>query len=138
MKQSTNSVLKLSGKPINNCAKEKSHLTKEEMSLRRECIKILRNSNYPTLTLPSGITRKGFIRGLSRLNRWVIYGTVSYGDGLDGDEKTRYYSGMYKGVPIFDNNRIRVYKTQGWAARAFKRITDTGLFLENQLRLVNV
>lgn len=137
MKRSVNSVLKLSGKPI-NAVKEKTHLTYDEMSLRAEILRILRNSQYPTLSLLSGITRKGFIRGLFRLKRWVIYGRVSYGDGLDGDEKISYYSGMYKGVPVFDNNRIRVYKTRGWASHALKRILDTGLFLEHQLRLVNV
>lgn len=137
MKRSISSILKLSGKPI-NAAKEKKHLTYDEMGLRHELLRILRNSHYPTL-LPSGVPRKGFIRTTSRLHRWVIAGRVPWGYKGDYDpDRPSYYSRMCKGVPIFNNNRIRVYKTRNGAERAIKKIVGSGLLSEWQLRLVHI
>ena len=135
MKRSISPILKLSGKPI-NVAKEKKHLTYDEMGLRHELLRILRNSNYPTL-LPSSIPRKGFIRAASKLHRWVIAGRVPRGYKGDYDpDRLSYYSRMFKGVPIFNNNRIRVYKTRSGAERAKQRLIDTGMFLAHNISLI--
>ena len=136
MKQSIKSLLKLSGKPI-NAVKEKTHLTHDELVVRNEILRVIRNSHHLTL-LPSGVPREGFIRAMNKLNRWVISSSVAVahtGD-YDPDNRPNYYSGMRKGVPVFNNNRIRVYKTRAGAERAIKRIVQTGLLLENQLSIV--
>ena len=138
MKQSIKSLLKLSGKPI-NAVKEKTHLTHDELVVRNEILRVIRNSHHLTL-LPSGVRvpREGFIRAMNKLQRWVIVSSVAVartGD-YDTDNRPNYYSGMRKGVPVFNNNRIRVYKTRAGAERAIKRIVQTGLLLENQLSIV--
>ena len=126
----------MSGKPI-NAVKEKTHLTHDELVVRNEILRVIRNSHHLTL-LPSGVPREGFIRAMNKLNRWVISSSVAVahtGD-YDPDNRPNYYSGMRKGVPVFNNNRIRVYKTRAGAERAIKRIVQTGLLLENQLSIV--
>ena len=138
MKQSIKSLLKLSGKPINPI-KEKNHLTHDELVMRNEILKLISNSHHPTL-LPSvgRVSREGFIRVMNKLQRWVIASSVAVartGD-YDPDNRPNYYSGMRKGVPVFNNNRIRIYKTRSGAERAIKRIVQTGLLLENQLSIV--
>ena len=136
MKQSIKSLLKLSGKPI-NAVKEKKNLTYDELVLRNEVLRVIRNSHHPTL-LPSGVPREGFIRAMNKLNRWVIASSVAVTrtSDYDPDNRPNYYSGMRKGVPVFNNNRIRIYKTRSGAERAIKRIVQTGLLLENQLSIV--
>ena len=139
MKRSIGSILKLSGKPI-SAVKEKKHLTYEEMITRIETLRLLRNSHYSTL-LPNEVSRKGFIRSMSKLHRWAIASRVALVNTRDHDcdsDNPSYYSCMCKGVPIFNNNRIRIYMTHDGAERAIKRITDTGLLLEHQLRLVHI
>lgn len=138
MKQSIKSLLKLSGKPINPI-KEKTHLTHDELVVRNEVLRIISNSHHPPL-LPSvgRVSREGFIRVMNKLQRWVIVSSVAVartGD-YDPDNRHNYYSGMRNGVPVFNNNRIRVYKTRAGAERAIKRIVQTGLLLENQLSIV--
>lgn len=136
MKQSIKSLLKLSGKPINS-VKEKTHLTHDELVVRNEVLRVISNSHHLTL-LPGVASRKGFIRAMRKLQRWVIASSVAVartGD-YDPDSRPNYYSGMRKGVPVFNNNRIRVYKTRAGAERAIKRIVQTGLLLENQLSIV--
>ena len=137
MKQSIKSLLKLSGKPI-NAVKEKKNLTYDELVLRNEVLRVIRNSHHPTL-LPSGVPREGFIRAMNKLNRWVIASSVAVTRtrDYDPDNSPNYYSGMRKGVPVFNNNRIRVYKTRAGAERATKSIAQTGLLLENQLSIVS-
>ena len=139
MKRSISSILKLSGKPI-NAVKEKTHLTYDEMITRIETLRLLRNSHYSTL-LPHEVSRKGFIRSMSNLHRWAIASRVALVYTCDHDcdsDKPSYYSGMRKGVPIFNRNRIRIYTTHDGAERAIKRIVRTGLLLEPQLRLVHI
>ena len=136
MKQSIKSLLKLSGKPI-NAVKEKTHLTHDELVVRNEVLRVISNSHHLTL-LPGVAPRKGFIRAMRKLQRWVIASSVAVartGD-YDPDNRPNYYSGMRKGVPVFNNNRIRVYNTRAGAERAIKRIVQTGLLLENQLSIV--
>lgn len=148
MKRSVSSILKLSGKPI-NAVKEKKHLTYDEMITRIETLRLLRNSSYSSLP-PIGVSRssgifllckKGFIRSMPKLHRWAIASRVALVNTRDHDcdsDKPSYYSGMRKGVPIFNNNRIRIYMTHDGAERAIKRIVNTGLLLEHQLRLVHI
>ena len=136
MKRSINPVPKLSGKPI-NAAKEKKHLTYDELVMTSSALSILRNSHPPAPFLPSGISRKGFIWVARNCRRWVIAGKVTCGNKGDYDsDKLSYYSGMCKGFPVFDNNRIRVYKTRGGAERAIKKIVSSGLLSKWQLSLV--
>ena len=136
MKQSIKSLLKLSGKPI-NAVKEKTHLTHDELVVRNEVLRVISNSHHLTL-VPGVAFRKGFIRAMRKLQRWVIASSVAVartGD-YDPDNRPNYYSGMRKGVPVFKNNRIRIYNTRAGAERAIKRIVQTGLLLENQLSIV--
>ena len=141
MKRSISPLLKLSGKPINAVVKEKKHLTYDEMRWRNGMLRILRNSQYAAL-LPHEVSRKGYIRAMSRLHRWAIASRVAplvhtCDHDCDSD-KPSFYSEIRKGVPIFNNNRIRVYKTHDGAERAIKRIVSTGLLLEHQLSLVHI
>lgn len=129
MKQYINSLLKLSGKPI-NAVKEKTHLTYDEMSLIQELIKILSNSHHPVL-LPSGVSREEFIRTMIKLGRWVVTRDCE-------SDKLIYYSGMRKGTPVLDNNRIRIYKTRSGAEQAIKRIVDSGQLSKQKLGLAHI
>ncbi len=131
------SILKLSGKPI-NAFKEKKHLTYDEMKLSQELLRILRNSHHLSL-LPTGVPRKGFIRAMLRMRRWVIVGRFALGNRGDYDpDKLSFYSGMRKGAPLFDNNRIRVYKTRAGAERAIKSMVDSGLLFGQKLSLAHI
>lgn len=129
MKRSINNVPKLSGKPIND-AKEKKYLTYSEVIATHSALSILRNTHPST---------KGFIRDMSKLRRYAIASRIAWGYKGDYDpDKVSYYSRMRKGFPVFDNNRIRVYKTRSGATRAIKKIVGTGLLSEQKLILVYI
>lgn len=138
MKRSIRPIQKLSGKPI-NAGKEKKRLTYDELSMTHRALSILRNAHPPAPFLPSGVSRKGFIWVTRNCHRWVIAGKVSWGYKGDYDpDKLSYYSRMNKGFPVFDNNRIRVYKTSSGATQAIKKIVGSGLLSEQQLSLVHI
>ena len=138
MKRAISPIPKLSGKPI-NVDKEKERLTYDELSMTHRALSMLRSAHPPSQFLPSGISRKGFIWVKRNCHRWAIAGKVPWGYKGDYDpDKLSYYSRMHKGFPVFDNNRIRVYKTRSGATRAIKKIVGSGLLYEQQLSLVHI
>lgn len=133
MKRSISPILKLSGKPINSVNDTKKFLDENEILGRHSVLSIVRNSQYGGVD----VDRKGFIRALRKLDRWVVSCTEAVGTGGDGDcPRVNYYSRMSKGRPIFSRRRIRVYKTRSGAERAKQRLISTGMFLTHSISLI--
>lgn len=133
MKRSISPILKLSGKPINSVKDTKKFIDETEMFCRHSVLSVMQNSQYGSVD----VDRKGFIRALRKLDRWVVSCTEAVGTGGDGDcPCVNYYSRMSRGRPIFSRRRIRVYKTRSGAERAKQRLIDTGMFLTHNISLI--